>query len=387
MTARARSLILRASVGVAVIAVIALWVRSRSSSAAERRGAGSGSGAGDRAVPVKVAAVATQDVPVWLEGLGSVAAFQQVTVRAQVDGRLDKVTFTEGQSVKAGDVLAQIDPRPFQVQLHQAEGALARDLAQVKNARSQLARYQSLEDQHLVAPAQVEALEAQAGQAEGAIAIDKAAVESARLQLDYAQIKAPIDGTTGVRQVDAGNVIHASDPSGLVVITQLDPAAIYFSVAQDELPAIARAMAAGDVPVEARSRDGATLLGVGKALVIDNQINASTATLRVKAVIPNPKRALWPNQFVKARMLVETLHGAIVVPTVAVQRGPQGAFVYVVDGGVAKQTPIEIARQVGETTVIAKGVAPGAKVVVDGANQVRPGAKVEVAKEAKESAK
>jgi multidrug efflux system membrane fusion protein len=363
-----------------------VWLRTRSD-AAEGGAAGSGKGRGkgmgtgaERVVPVKLAQAKTQDVPIWLEGLGSVAAFQQVTVRAQVDGRLDKVLFTEGQAVKAGDVLAQIDPRPFLVQLHQAEGALARDLAQQKNAKTTLARQESLHAQNLIAQQSVDNAAAQAGQAEGAIAIDRAAIESAKLNLDYARIESPIDGVTGVRQVDVGNVIHPSDASGIVVITQIDPAAIYFTVAQDELPEISRAMAAGDVPVEARSRDGETVLGMGKALVIDNQINQATATLRVKAVIPNPKRLLWPNLFVKARMLVDTLHDATVVPSVAVQRGPQGAFVYTVDHGAAKMQPVEVARTVGDLAVITKGVAPGAQVVVEGANQLRPGARVEVSK-------
>jgi multidrug efflux system membrane fusion protein len=382
MSPRARSLTVRIVIGVVVIGVLAAWLRSRGTAAERGGSAGSSAAADARVVPVKLAAAATQDVPMWLEGLGTVAAAQQVTVRAQVDGRLDKVVFTEGQAVKQGDLLAQIDPRPFQVQLHQAQGALARDQAQRKNAQTTFERNQSLRAQNLISQQQVDDAAAQLGQAEGLIAIDRAAVENAQLQLDYAQIKAPIDGVTGVRQVDAGNVIHASDPAGLVVVTQLEPAAVLFSVPQDQLPAIARAMAAGEVPVEAWSRDGRTRIGVGKAAVIDNQINQATSTLRVKALIPNPGHALWPNQFVKARMLLETIRGALVVPTVAVQRGPQGTFVYVVGPDrTAKLQPIEVGATAGELTIVTKGLAPGAQVVVEGANQLRPGGKVEVAGE------
>jgi multidrug efflux system membrane fusion protein len=381
MSPRARSLTVRIVLGVAVVIGVAIWLRERGNAAepaSGRGGGGGGGGSGERSVPVKVAPVEVKDVPIWLEGLGSVSAFQQVTVHAQVDGLLQQVMFTEGQPVKRGQVLAQIDPRPFLVQLHTAEGALARDQAQLANAKTAYARQQSLREQNLISQQAVDDAKAAQGQAEGALAIDRASVENARLQLDYAQIKSPIDGLAGVRQVDAGNLVHASDPNGVVVITQLDQAAVFFSVAEDELPAISKAMAKGAVTVEARSRDGQTLLGTGTALALDNQINASTATLRVKALIPNPDRALWPNQFVKARMLVDTIKGAVIVPTVAVQRGPQGAFVYMIDAGLAKMVPIETGDQVGDVTVVTKGVKAGDQVVVEGANQLRPGAKVEL---------
>ena len=380
MSPRARSLLVRVLIAAAVVVAIVIYLRERGDGG-DARAAGSGSAAGsggERAVPVKAAAAQQGDVPIWLEGLGSVAAFQQVTVHAQVDGLLQQVMFTEGDPVRKGQVLAQIDPRPFLVQLHTAEGALARDLAQLANAKTTATRQQSLRDQNLVSQQAVDDAKAAEGQAEGAIAIDRASVENAKLQLDYAQIKSPLDGIAGVRQVDAGNLVHATDPSGLVVITQLDQAAVFFSVAEDELPAISKAMAKGKVPVEAHSRDGTQLLGTGTALALDNQINASTATLRVKAVIPNPDRALWPNQFVKARMLVDTIHGAITVPTVAVQRGPQGTYVYMIDNGAAKMVPIDAGDAVGDVTIIKKGVKPGDQVVVEGANQLRPGAKVEL---------
>jgi membrane fusion protein, multidrug efflux system len=341
----------------------------------QRGGAGGPEG---RVVPVRVVAAERTDLPIWLEGLGSVAASQQVTVRPQVDGRIDKVVFVEGQAVKRGDLLVQIDPRPFLVALHQAQGALARDQAQLDTLVANLKRYQGLQTQDLVAGQQVEQIAGQVGQLEGSVRIDRAQIESAQLQLDYAQVKAPIDGITGVRQVDAGNIVHPGDPNGLVVITAIDPAAVVFTVPQDQLAAVAQAMARGDVPVEIRSRDGASKLADGKLTVIDNQINQATATLRLKALVPNPGRLLWPNAFVKARLLVETRRGALVVPAVAIQRGPQGSYVYAVGSDkTAQMKPVTIALTAGELVVIGGGLDAGDQVIVEGQSQVRPGGRVE----------
>ena len=304
-----------------------------------------------------------------------------MTVRAQVDGRLDKVLFEEGKPVKKGEVIAQIDPRPFLVQLHQAQGALARDKAQLDSAKKNLERFKGLQRDQLVAARQVEEIEASVGQFEGAVKIDQAGVESAQLQLDYAQVKAPIDGITGVRLVDAGNLIKANDVNGLVVITAIDPASVMFTVPQDKLPAIATAMQRGDVTVDVYNRDGTQKLATGKVAVLDNQINQSTATLRLKALVPNPTRTLWPNAFVKARMLVETREAALVVPAVAVQRGPQGTFVYVVgEDKTAKMTPVTVGLITGEVAMIEKGLEGGEQVVIEGQGQLRPGGRVEVVK-------
>jgi multidrug efflux system membrane fusion protein len=397
------SLVLRVIVAVAVIGAVVWYVRSRQHEGTISMGAGGGSarsgdeaaggsraggggsrggGAGGaqagRVVPVQVAAVERKDLPIWLEGLGTVAAAQQVTVRPQVDGRIEKVLFTEGQPVKRGEVLMQIDPRPFLVTLHQAQGALARDKAQLETLRSNLKRYQALQAQNLVAGQQVEEIAGQVGQLEGSIKIDQAQLESAQLQLDYAQVKAPLDGITGVRQVDAGNLIHQSDPNGIVVITAIDPAAVFFTVPQDQLSAVAQALARGDVTVEAYSRDGGTKLATGKLAVLDNQVNQTTATLRLKALVPNPDRLLWPNAFVKARMLVETRKDAIVVPTVAIQHGPQGTYVYVVgQDKTAQMKPVTIALTTGDATVIGNGLGAGEQVITEGQNQVRPGGRVE----------
>jgi multidrug efflux system membrane fusion protein len=384
VTARSRTLLVRAAVGAAVIAGVLWYVYSRGHAATTDRppaSAGSGGPAASaeagRPVPVQMAPAKKQDLPVWIEGLGTVAAFQQVTVHTQVDGPLQKVVFVEGQTVKQGDVLAQIDPRPFLVQLHQAQGALARDRAQRDNFQRTYDRDKSLHDQNLIAQATVDNDAGQLGQAEGAMKIDQAQIEAAQLNLDYATVKAPLDGITGVRQVDAGNIVHATDPNGLVVITAIDPAAVFFTIPQDRLPQIAAAIARGDVPVEVWNRDGAQLLGKGKLAVLDNQINQTTATLRLKALVDNPQRTLWPNAFVKARALVETRKGALVIPSTAVQQGPQGTFVYIAGpDGSAVMKPVVVAFSVGEQAVIDKGLDGSEQVVVEGQNQLRPGAKL-----------
>jgi multidrug efflux system membrane fusion protein len=331
-----------------------------------------------RVVPVVAVTAARRDVPIYLEGLGNVLAFRTVTVRSQVDGRLEKVLFAEGQAVKRGDVLAQIDPRPFQIQLHQAEGALSRDNSLLHDNQVNLARNKTLREQKLVAQQQVDDLQGTVGQYQGAVAVDQAQIDTAKLNLDWARIISPIDGVTGVRLVDPGNIVHASDQNGIVVVTQLDPIAVLFTLPQDDLPTVAKEMRGGaTLQVEAYSRDGATRLGEGKLLLIDNQINASTATIRLKAQFDNPDRLLWPNQFVKARLRVTTRKGALAVPQMAVQRGPQGLFVYVVQGDLtAAQRPVEVEQNAGDLALIAKGIDPGEQVVVEGQNQLKPGAKV-----------
>jgi multidrug efflux system membrane fusion protein len=331
-----------------------------------------------RVIPVLSAPVAKKDVPIYLEGLGNVIAYKTVTVKTQVDGRLDKVLFKEGQAVKAGDVLAQVDPRPFQIQLHQAEGALSRDQAQLRDNSKNLERYEQLRDQKLVAQQQVDDQRASVGQFEGAVHVDQAAIDSARLNLTWARITSPIDGVTGVRLVDPGNVVHAADQGGIVVVTQLDPIAILFTLPEDELPRVQKALAGGEVTVEAWSRDGATKLGTGTVELIDNQINQTTATIRLKAIFKNPQRLLWPNQFVKARLLLMMRAGALVVPQVAIQRGPQGMFVYVIGSdSTVSPRPVEVETQAGDQALIAKGLNVGDQVVTDGQNQLRPGSRVQ----------
>jgi multidrug efflux system membrane fusion protein len=332
-----------------------------------------------RVVPVAAAAVTTRDMPITLDGLGNVTAFNTVTMRSQIDGRLDKVLFREGDAVKAGQLLAQIDPRPYEVQLHQAEGALARDMATLRNDQLNLERNKELRVHNLVAQQTVDDQSALVGQAQGAVSIDKAAIESAKLNLEYTRITAPLDGVTGVRLVDAGNLVHASDATGIVIITQLDPIAVIFTLPQDDLPMLAAQMAKGELTVEAYARDGTSKLGQGKLQLLDNQINQATATLRLKAIFPNPTRMLWPNQFVKARLLLSTRSNALVVPATAVQRGPTGTFAYVIGADqTVSSRPIEVELTQGDSAIIARGLADGEQVVVDGQNQLRPGAKVQV---------
>jgi len=369
--------IILAAIAVLLIGGVAFFVRKRTAQkqagAAREQQAAAG-----RAVPVVSGVVQRRDVPIYLEGLGSVTAFKTVTVRSQVDGRLEQVLFREGQLVKSGEMLARIDPRPFANQLHQAEGALARDQAQLQGARLNLDRYRKLVAQKLIADQQADDQAALVGQLEGTVQLDKAQIDSARLSLDYAQIRSPIDGVTGLRLVDPGNLVHASDTNGLVLITQLDPIAALFSLPQDELPHVMEELNKGPLQVEAWSRDGSQKLSTGQLALVDNQINAATATLRLKAVFPNPQRLLWPNQFVKARLLLTVRKGALVVASTVPQRGPEGTFAYVIQPDQTVQPkPIELEITQGDTAVIARGLNEGDQVVVDGQSQLRPGSKVQ----------
>jgi multidrug efflux system membrane fusion protein len=372
-----RRSIVQTLIGLGAVVALVLVIRLLASG----QSAGARSRANEpRAVPVLVEPVRRRTVPVWLEGLGTVSAWQQVTVRSQVDGRLERVFFKEGQRVRAGELLAQIDPRPFLVQLHQAEGALARDRAQLKAGKLDLDRYRQLADRRLIASQQLDQQRGTVGQAEGAVTVDLAAVESARLNLDYCKIRASTDGVVGVRLVDPGNFVRAADPGGLVVLTQLDPAAVFFTLPEDDLPRVTAAQRRGEVSVEAWSRDGASLLGKGKLIVVDNQINQATATLRLKAQLPNPDGKLWPNEFVKARLLVDTLESALVVPAAAVQRGPQGTFVYLVGpDNLAVMRKMDVALTIAEMAVVTD-LAAGDPVVIEGQSLLRPGARVQVRK-------
>ena len=333
--------------------------------------------ASDRVVPVVAAPVVRRDVPVWLDGLGNVSAFYTVTVKPQVDGRIDKVAFVEGQHVMKGDLLVQIDPRPFAIQLESAQANLARDSANLNNAKLNEGRYKILSSQNLISTQQLTDQQSSVAQLTAQIGSDRAQIDTARLNLDYAQITSPIDGVVGVRIVDPGNVVHASDPGGLVVVTQLDPIAVFFILPEDDLPAVSKAMAQGPLTVEVRSRDGDKPLGEGTLAVIDNQINQTTATIRLKAIFANPQQILWPNQFVKARLRLATRSNALVIPAAAVQHGPQGTFVYAIGGdSAASVRPIAVESIQGDIAIVASGLREGEEVVVDGQAQLRPGSKV-----------
>jgi multidrug efflux system membrane fusion protein len=364
-------------VAVAAVAAVVYGVRLRTKG--ERAANATKAAAAEaRVVPVTVAPVVRRDVPIYLEGLGNVTASMTVTVKTQLDGRLDQVLFKEGQAVRKGQLLAQIDPRPYQVQLAQAEGALARDEAQLKNARLNVERDRQLVTEKLIAQQQLDTDTALAGQFEGTVQVDRAAIDSARLNLDYARITSPIDGVTGVRQVDPGNIVHAADAGGIVIVTKLDPIAILFTLPQDQLaPVLEEFRRVGTLPVDATSRDGSARLGSGKATLVDNQINQSTSTIRLKAELSNQGHLLWPNQFVNVRLHLSVRKDALVIPAMALQRGPAGPFVYVVgkDETVAAR-PVEVAITQGDSAVVASGVEADERVVTDGQNQLRPGAKV-----------
>ena len=333
-----------------------------------------------RVVSVGTAPARRADVLVTLDSLGSVVPLAIVTIRSRVDGELVTVAFTEGQEVEEGDLLAEIDQRPFLVRLRQAEGQLARDEAALEAARLDLERYESLRELRQVTAQQIDAQKALVRQCEAVLEIDRALIDDVRLQIDYCRITAPIAGRIGLRLVDPGNIVRANDPAGLAVVTQLHPITVVFTVPQDDVIRVQRALAeAGALPVEAYNRDFRERLGVGTLVAIDNQVDPATGTVRLKAVFPNDESTLFPSQFVNARLLVETVRDAVVVPAAAVQRGPDRSFVYVVqpDSTVALRTVQPGAVQ-GDVVSIVEGVAVDEAVVTDGIDRLTDKAKVSV---------
>jgi multidrug efflux system membrane fusion protein len=338
-----------------------------------------GSG-GPPVTPVAAVKAKSEDVKVYLSALGSVTSLHTVTVKSRVDGELMEVLYKEGQPVSAGSLLARIDPRPFEVQLNQAQGQLARDQAQLENARVDQQRYRELWEQNSIPKQQLDTQEAQVRQFEGVVKVDQALVEAAKLQLTYSRITSPVSGRAGLRLVDPGNMVRASDSGGLVVIAQTQPIGVVFALPEDSLPQVLAKLKSGaKLPVEAMDREQKRKLAEGQLLTVDNQIDPATGTVKLKAVFLNQNNELFPNQFVNARMQVDMIKGAVVVPAAAVQRGPQGAFVYLVKpDNVAEMRKIELGDASGGRTVVSKGLAEGDLVVVDGADRLREGAPVAV---------
>ena len=361
-----------------IVAGVVAWNVLRTPGNAPAGKGRGGAGATAQALPVVAATARKGNIDVYIDALGTVTPRNTVVVHTRVDGPLMEVAFREGQNVKAGDLLAQLDPRPFEVQLTQANGTMAHDQALLKNAQIDLERYRTLLKEDSIASQQVDTQEALVRQYEGQVETDQGAIDNAKLQLVYARITSPITGRVGLRLVDPGNIVHAADTNGLVTITQEQPTTVVYPVAEDDVPRIVKRMQTGQaIVVDAFDRSGKTKLATGHLLTIDNQIDTTTGTVKLRAEFPNQDLALFPNQFVNVRMAVETRQDSTLVPSAAIQRGSPGTFVFLVkpDQTVAV-TKVALGAVEGETTEVKNGLSPGDQVVVDGADKLREDAKV-----------
>jgi multidrug efflux system membrane fusion protein len=330
-------------------------------------------------IPVEAAVAGNADVPVYFGGLGTVQAFNTVNVKTRVDGQIQTVNFIEGQKVKRGDLLVQIDPRPYKATYDQAVAKKAQDEAQLGNAKLDLARYTQLAKSNFGTRQQLDTQTALVAQLEAAIRADAGSIDAAKVQLDYTSIVSPIDGVAGIRQVDIGNIVHASDVTGIVVVTQLQPISIVFNLPEEERQPVADAMAAGPVTVAALARDGTTELDRGNVLLIDNQIDQGAGTMRLKATFPNAKNALWPGQFVNMRLLLKTQQNVLTIPSAAVNRGPAGFFAYVIKpDSTVDMRGIKVGQDINDISVVEEGLVAGERVVTGGQYRLQPGSHVAV---------
>jgi multidrug efflux system membrane fusion protein len=342
-------------------------------------GKGGRGGGAQMTIPVAVAKADVRDLPIVLNGLGSVEAYQTVAVKSRLDGQLIKVNVKEGQEVKQGELLAEIDPRPYEVQLSQTQATLFKDQAALKDARLNLERFQQLYKDGVIPKQQFDTQGSLEAQLDGAVRADQAQIDTVKLNLAYTRITAPVSGRIGLRQIDVGNMVHAADPNGLLVITQLQPIAVIFSLPQDNLQAVSQHMNKGRLPVDAYSRDDQTKIATGFLTTIDNQIDVTTGTGKLKAVFENRDRSLWPNQFVNIHLLLEVKKNNTVVPSAAIQRGPQGTYVFVVKpDNTAEMRNVAISISQANLTAVSQGLKPGELVVTDGQDKLQPGTKVAV---------
>jgi multidrug efflux system membrane fusion protein len=378
---------MRKSLVIAVIVVVACAVlfgftRSRKTEKSEPGGARSprSGPAGPQVIPVTVAPALSRDMPVYINGLGTVEAYYTVTVKPRIDGQVLQVFFKEGQDVRKGQVLVQIDPRPYEVALAQAEATLYKDQAQLTIARRNFDRYQDLFRQGVVSRQDLDAQQSNYGALEGTVRADQAAIANAKLNVAYCRITSPIYGRVGLRQVDPGNMVHASDANGLLVITQLHPIATLFTIPEDSLPSVVKAEHAQSKPLEVEvfSRDNRTKLATGNLTTINNQIDTATGTVRLKAVFDNTEGLLWPNQFVNARLLLDVQRNAVAIPASAIQRGVNGAFVFVVGADNSVQVrPVKLGVTDGDLVAVDSGLKPGESVVTDGQDKLQAGSRVQ----------
>ena len=360
--------------GAIILLIVILAVRAARQPAAQAQ-----QKKGGAAVPVSVAAVQQRDVPVFLDGLGNVTALNTVTVKTRIDGQLLRFNFQEGQIVSAGEELALIDPRPSEAALAQAEANRFKDAAQLENTRRDLQRDADMYKSGVIPQQQYDTQKSAVGVSEGTVRADDAQILNAKLNVSYCHIQAPITGRVGIRNVDPGNMVHASDANGLVVITQMQPIAALFTLPEDDLPAVMQHMRIGPLAVEAWSRDGTRQIGTGRLLTIDNQIDPNTGTFRCKAIFDNSAGALFPNQFVDARLQVDIRRNALTVPSAPIQHGAQGTYVYVVQPDkTVDMRPVTVAFAEGTMSVLASGVNAGDQVVTEGADKLQPKGKVEI---------